>query len=393
MPVEAQSKNNKSLEKLLRRNASPLLLDVLDHPKTYQYQLIYTRINRDQHNQATFKSYFLNVDSKRYFYPASTVKFPAALASLEKLNNLKIEGLDKYTSMLTDSAFSKQTSVQTDNTSANKLPSIAHYIKKIFLVSDNDAYNRLYEWLGQKELNEQLQNKGYSRSRITRRFVPMTEEENRHTNPIRFIKDGKLIYEQAATYSDIKFDFSKRVFMGKGHIGRDNKLIAEPLDFTTHNVFPLEDQQQMLQSLMFPGSTDKKDFNLTADDYSFLYKTISMLPRQSDYPKYDTEAFFDSYAKFFMYKSGEKKIPDHIKIFSKAGWAYGSLTDNAYIVDLSNRIEFMISATIYVNKDEILNDDKYEYEEIGLPFLREAAEIIYKHELKRKRKYRPSFAF
>lgn len=393
MSVAAQSKNNKSLEKLLRRSASPLLLNILDNPESFQYQIIYTQINRDKNNRPTFKPYFLNVDPKRYFYPASTVKLPAALASLEKLNDLKIEGLDKYTSMLTDSAYSKQTSAHTDITSAEGLPSIAHYIKKVFIVSDNDAYNRLYEWVGQKALNEKLRDKGYSDSRITRRFVPMTEEENRHTNPIRFFKNRQIVYSQAAAYSDTTFDSSKQILIGKSHFDRNGKLVDKPLDFTTHNAFPLEDQQQMLQSLMFPGSTAKKGFNLSADDYSFLYKYMSMLPSQSDYPKYDTTEFFDSYSKFFMYKAEKKNIPDHIKVFNKAGWAYGFLTDNAYIIDLKNHVEFMLSAVIYVNKDEILNDNKYEYDETGLPFFKEVGEIIYKHELKRKRKHQPSFTF
>ncbi|MDP9231009.1 MAG: glycoside hydrolase family 9 protein, partial [Bacteroidota bacterium] len=42
------------------------------------------------------------------------------------------------------------------STAANGFPSIAQYIKKIFLVSDNDAYNRLYEFLGQQTINDKL---------------------------------------------------------------------------------------------------------------------------------------------------------------------------------------------------------------------------------------------
>ena len=41
--------------------------------------------------------------------------------------------------MLTDSSFEKQTSVLRDTTALNGMPSIAQYIRKIFLVSDNDA--------------------------------------------------------------------------------------------------------------------------------------------------------------------------------------------------------------------------------------------------------------
>ena len=49
----------------------------------------------------------------------------------------------------------------------------------------------------------------------------------------------------------------------------------------------------------------------------------------------------------------------------------------------------MLSAVIYVNKDGILNDNKYEYEDVGYPFFKEVYNIIYRYELRRKRKYAP----
>ncbi|WP_242926269.1 serine hydrolase [Pontibacter vulgaris] len=378
---------------MLRRQASPLLKDVLNKPDTYQYQIIYTRINRDKNNQPHFKHSYYNVDRNRYYNPASTVKLPTAILALEKLNELKVNNLDKYTPMLTDSAFSKQTKVAADSTSKNGLPSIAHYIKKVFLVSDNDAYNRLYEFVGQQTLNEKLWQKGYKDVRITRRFTPMTPEENRHTNPIRFLQEGKLVYAQPAAYSKATFDFSKKILIGKGHYNWDEKLINEPIDFTTHNNLPLEDLQQMVQAVMFPESVPaQKRFNLTQQDYTFLHEYMSKLPYQSDYPKYDTTEFFDSYTKFFLYKSGKSKIPDYMRIYNKTGWAYGFLTDASYIVDTKNNVEFMLSAVIYVNSDGILNDNKYEYDETGLPFFKEIGEIIYNYELKRNKKYKPQLS-
>jgi hypothetical protein len=52
----------------------------------------------------------------------------------------------------------------------------------------------------------------------------------------------------------------------------------------------------------------------------------------------------------------------------------------------------MVTATIYVNKDEILNDDKYEYNEIALPFFYTLGQHLYQYELVRKRKYRPDLS-
>ena len=388
--VSAQQKTDPWLEKMMRSQASPLLRKILDQPDTFHYQLIYTQINRDKHNRPHFKNYYLHEDKDSYFNPASTVKMPVAFAALEKLNELHINGLDRNTPMLTDSSFSGQISVGKDSLSVNGFPSIAQYIREIFLISDNDAYNRLYEFIGQQTLNEKLRRKGYTQSRITRRFMPMTEEENRHTNNIRFVKDGKLIFEQPPALSAISFDFSKKHLEGHAYYNRNDSLINVPMDFTTHNNMPLEDLQQMLQSVLFPQSVaSKKRFSLSEDDYNFLYQYMSELPYESRYPHYDTTEYFESYTKFFMFKAGRGHIPPYIRVFNKPGWTYGYLTDVAYIADFKNNTEFMLSACIYTNSDGVLNNDKYDYDTIGYPFFKETGNIIYNYELQRQRKHKP----
>ena len=163
------------------------------------------------------------------------------------------------------------------------------------------------------------------------------------------------------------------------------------MDFTTHNNAPLQNLQQLMQSVLFPASVPKQQrFNLKKDDYKMLYRYMSQLPFESKYPKYDTTEFFDSYTKFFMFKADESKIPPHIRVFNKTGWSYGFLTDVAYIVDFKNKVEFMLSGVIYVNSDGVLNDDKYEYKETGYPFFKEVGNIIYDYELNRSRKYKPN---
>ncbi|MDQ6891042.1 MAG: hypothetical protein M3Z56_12285, partial [Bacteroidota bacterium] len=231
---------------------------------------------------------------------------------------------------------------------------------------------------------------GYKDMRITRRFVPMNEEENRHTNPIRFVENGKLLYQQPAAYNSKPFDFSRHILIGNAHYDRDEKLINTPMDFTTHNNAPLEDLTQILQSVLFPESVpEKQRFNLNDDDYKFLYQYMSKLPFESKFPAYDTTEFFSSYTKFFMFKSGRTPLPSYIRVFNKPGWSYGFLTDVAYIVDFKNKIEFILSGVIYVNSDGVLNDDKYDYDETGYPFFKEVGNIIYQYELSRKRKFTP----
>jgi hypothetical protein len=113
---------------------------------------------------------------------------------------------------------------------------------------------------------------------------------------------------------------------------------------------------------------------------------MSQLPSETTFPEYDLKEHYDSYVKFFMYGTQkETKIPKNIRIFNKVGWAYGFLTDVAYIVDFEKNIEFMLSATIYCNADGVLNDDRYDFDTVGLPFLEKLGQLMYDYEVKRER--------
>ena len=295
--------------------------------------------------------------------------------------------------MIYDSNYIGQKPLLKDSTSDNGYPSISNFIKRAFLISENDPYNRMYQFMGQEAINNKLHQKGYERLRITRQFMGFSEEQNRHTNPIRFLNpDGSILFAQAGAYHTKAFDFSQRFLLGKGYLNKNDSLINEPFDFTKHNYIPLEDFQQMLQSVLFPNSVpEKQRFNLQKEDRDFALKYLSQYPSETSYPKYNDSVFYDSYVKFY-FQDSTHKMPSNIRVFNKVGWAYGFLTDVSYVIDLKNRIEYMISSTIYVNQDEILNDNKYEYETVGHPFLNDLGKLVYEFELKRTRKYHPDLS-
>jgi len=374
------------IENILKQNEKLFPL-VLENPQKYRVQIIYTQIDKTKSGAAKLSTYKYRLDARKYFYPASTVKLPAALLTLEKLNQLSIKGLTKETSLRIDSAYSGQTKVEYDSSSQNKLPSLANYIKKVFLVSDNDAYNRLYEFLGQRSINEKLWRKEYLNALINHRFVGgLTREENRFTNPFTFYSKDKIIYEQPLQFNHDQYQNDvEDLLQGKGVVEGDS-VHSHPKDFTLSNYFALEEQHEMLKSIFFPQSVAmEKRFNLTKEDFVFLKKYMSMLPRESEFAEYhDYKHYPDGCAKFFLCGDTKDTLPNYLRIYNKAGMAYGYLTDNAFIVDSKNKVEFLLSAVIYVNEDEIFNDDKYEYDEIGLPFLANLGRVIYKYELERK---------
>ncbi|MEN7548117.1 serine hydrolase [Rapidithrix thailandica] len=380
---------NQLLENLMQSQPD-VFGEILKKHKKYEVQIIYTQIDRDAENKPSFTSHYFNVSPEHYFYPASTVKLPVALLALEKLNKLQVEGLDKYSTMLTDSAYHGQIAVHQDPTSQSGQPNIAHYIKQILLVSDNEAYNRLYEFVGQAEINRALKEKGFAQTDIIHRLsVHASEKENRYTNPVRFVENGKEVYRQPLVYNDQALANRKKVKKGKGFM-KDGELVKKPMDFTHKNKMPLAEMQAILKAVLFPESVPAHQrFDLAPEDYRFLYQYMSQLPGESSYPSYDPETYHDAYAKPLLYGNSKEPLPKHIRIFNKLGNAYGYSIDNAYVVDFKNKVEFMLSAVIHTNENQVFNDDRYEYEEIALPFMKNLGQLIYDYELKRTRTHHP----
>lgn len=369
---------------------------ILNDSTKHEVQIVYTQIDRDKNNKPSFTTYTYNVDRNRYFFPASTVKLPLSLLSLEKINNLNIKGLTKETPLKIDSASRKQIAVSTDTSAVNSLPSIGQYIKKILLVSDNDGYNRLYEFLGQQYINETLKQKGFNDVRILTRYIVGDDTITaRYTNPIQFYNEKKIVYSQPQIYNETDyFKGLKPIMRGIGYMNSKDSIIYKPFNFGLKNCYPLEEQQKLLRTLMFPETVPSSQrFNLTNDDYNFLYKYMSMLPAESKHPDYsNAKEYKPSIVKFLMFGDKTDNIPANIRIFNKIGDSYGYLIDNAYIVDFDKKVEFMLSAVVFSNADGIFNDSKYEYETICYPFMGNLGRLIYDYEVNRTKKQLPDLS-
>lgn len=370
-------------------NKKPILKMVSQDYKKYKLQIIYTQITRDKDNKPNFKNYTFKVDSSNYFYCASLVKLPCSILALEKVNGLADKKIDRNTIMFTDSLGSCQRSVKKDTTSLNGYPSIAQYIKKMLLVSDNSAYGRVYEFLGVDYIHSCLADLGYKNMRIVHRFDGnCVGTEHTTTNPISFYDDKmNLLYRQNQQQSTKTYTSPiGTIHVGKAYMNKQNKKIFEPKDFTNMNYISLENIHSILQRLVFYDYADKlSQYRISKDDQLFLMKYLSMYPKESAYPTYPTKTYFDSYKKYFIYGDSKKPITDtSIKITNIVGQSFGFMVDCAYITNTSKHIEFMLSAVIYTNNNEVINDGKYEYQTVALPFLAELGRQIYNYELEMK---------
>lgn len=380
-----------------------LLRDVFDQSDHYEVQIRYTQIDRDMDGRPSFKTYDYHYDSTFYFYPASTVKMPTSFLALEKLNEINAANaevkLTRATTMFIEQSRDVQTEAYTDSTTYNLLPSIASYIDKVFVVSDNDAYNRLYEFCGQDYINEKLRAKGvFTNSRIVHRVgAPgYSTMENRHTNGIKFIdEEGSVLYYQPLQEARGNYFYPlKSTQKGKGYyVDSTDQTVMEPFDMSKKNFFNLRDLEATLMRVIFPESFESKErYMLTEDQYKFLYKSMLKLPKDYSYLMDDeNEEYYDGYVKFFLFGDTKTDIPEDIHIMNKVGNAYGYLTDCAYIFDASSGLEFFLTATIHVNENRIYNDGNYEYEEVGIPFLAELGRQIFDYEKSRTRPNKANF--
>ena len=391
LPSIAQTDAN-LLEKLMQQKPDQFG-KMLAHPNDYRLQIIYTQIDRDKNNIPHFKEYAYHLNPKEYFYPASTVKMPLAFLALEKINNLKVKGLTKSTLMVYDSVADRQETIYNNPYSINGTQNIEQAVKEIFLVSDNNAANRLFEFVTPHTVHEQLAAKGYKDVFIRNRLeLGRSAKENRSTQAIDFYNEkGKVIYHQPAQFNKDSLPYYN-AFIGNGYWNNQDSLIKGPLNFSEKNRIYLNDLTHILKSVLFFDQTPPAQrFNLTTEDRKFLLHWMHTLPTESQYPTYDTANYWPAYCKFLYTGSAKGPFPSNIKIFNKVGDAYGFLLDIAYVVDPEKKVEFMLSAVIYCNKDGIQNKNEYDYDTIGYPFYKNLGQLIYDYEWKRKKEFLPHF--
>jgi hypothetical protein len=371
-----------ALQKVLR--SKPILKEVVKNKYKYRLQLIYTKISRDSLNNPSYKHYSFNVDSNLYFYPASTAKLFASVYAMEIIHKELKDSISIETPLKAFANGQCQTDELYDSLAYDYKPSLSNYIKRMLLVSDNLAYNRVFDFIGQDYFQRESRRLGFKQTIINQRFDwRCTTEDNRFHNAFTFYSNDSTVKLRTQAITTEEYVNPVRdVTIGKGFYINDS-LTGKPKQFRFNNNIPLKDLNSLLEKIM---NVNDSSLRLSLDDRKFLWEYLSKYPNESAYPAYDT-SYYTLYKKY-LYYGGERGInPDsNIRSFNIVGQAYGFTTDAAYIVDFKNKIEFILSATIYTNENEILNDGKYEYAQVAMPFLKTLGEQIYKQELKTKPK-------
>ena len=172
----------------------------------------------------------------QYFYPASAIKLPIAALTLDKMRT--IENIDRNTPLNILPGIGGLSGENEYTTSPTGFPTIGHYIHKLFVVSDNNAFNRLYEFLGRDHINQKLWDLGYPDTRIFHRLsLNLKEDQNRYSNSIRFFKGSKVLYDKPSEISIIPMKPSVNEYLiGDAH-KKNGTLIGSPMNFSDKNFF------------------------------------------------------------------------------------------------------------------------------------------------------------
>ena len=378
----SNTKNTNLLHDILQDSKEPIIKKVLSDLNSHEVQILFTRIHRDSLGVPKLERHTFQVNSKKYFYPASTVKFPVAILALQKIRKLQSQGVPIKADTPFKVLYSENVIKKTDSTHPKNNLTIAHLIKKIFLVSDNMAYNYLFDFIGRDDANKAIHNIGITNFNLSHKFSD-SDLENKNSTPrfIFFNQKGDTIYNQAPITSNqkIKNTHLDGVLKGKGYV-KDGTIIDESMDFSEKNYASIAALNQILERIIFPKVFSRNEqFNIEPEDYFFLRYWMSRTPNEVTIPFYDRETFFDSYCKFFIYGDKKGEMTNNTRIYNKVGLAYGTTTDLAYVKD-RNGIEFFLTATILTNKNEIFNDNTYEYDQLGIPFLAALGREIYQFE-------------
>ena len=363
--------NSNPIELVIK--SDPYLKEIIKDKEDYEIQVMLTKINHDN-TKIDFQNYQYQHDENQYFYPASTIKLPIVVLTLKKINELRSKGSDITLK-------SKIILNNVDNYSNFKLQdsitSFQNLIADIFLVSDNSASNILIDFIGYNYFNDEMQNAGFDRTYLNHKFNPdpyvnsTWQISDLDNNIISSINDNQKIIKADDKINGLDKG-ERRYFNGE--------ILDESLNFSEKNRFSITDMHNLIKYIFYPEIFDKANtFNLNVEDYDFIRYWMSRFTYEDIGEKFiGDEKFFETYNKFFIHGDEQNVSNEQIRVYNKIGQAYGTSIDNGLIKNYQNNVEFILTSTIYTNKNKVINDNLYEYDDIAEPFLAKLSRAIYK---------------
>jgi hypothetical protein len=378
---------NDSLLYQILKGKDPLIDEVLNNPSRYEFQLIYTKINR-QDSKLILEERSLNKD-KFYFNPASLIKFPLAVVGLEYLYSLRKYGAGLNSKILLNTCSCDFGTNQYVSKSANPTPE--QFVREMMIMSNNDAYNLFFDLVGIDRCNTRMKEMGLNGIIMRRRIsAGCSDENNRINGGIQLLNDNdSVIYKVPcdSSITNLMPDSSLPTKAGRSHFEKGKK-INKPFDYSKSNHVRLADANDLMIRLFFTELIKDSGALFKFDDVyrNFFIESLGGFPRELLNAAQDYSKTPDHYYKFFMDPSVMNTSTGNFRIYNKVGLAGGFVSDVSYFEDKENNISFFLSGAVFAKKDGIINGGKNNYNDLGIPLFRKIGSLIYRYEQEEKNK-------
>lgn len=373
----AQSDGDLILKMVAGRDS--LVDEVLRNAGRYHLQIMLS-LERPDSLGGGFTHSQLNRD-RYYFYPASLIKFPLAVVAAEQMSRLsRTQGLTLDDGM----AFSlcscdKGTSGYLGKT---RPASFRQVLREMMVMSNNDAYNLMFDMVGIDSVNTRMRELGYGRILMNRRFVsPCESSLQRRFGGIRFHStDGALKHLIPCTDSKGIWEFGSDWPHEAGYRHMvDGKWVAGPNSYRGGNHVSLHEAHDLMIRLVRPDAFGSDTLRLDSTTRAELIQSMGMFPRELESVFYPKGKYPDHYYKFFLDPKTMQTADGTLRIYNKVGLASGFLSDVSYFHDDTNGVRFFLSACILASRKGDAGSGKYDYYDLGIPFLRRLGTLIYRH--------------
>lgn len=332
-----------------------------------------------------------------YIYPASTVKLPTAVAALmtlaelaERVGRPEIGAASplRFWPCLPGESVAE---VDATNVPSRRITA-GHDARRVCVVSDNPAHNRLYGIVGHEEVNRRLWAMGLTTARINHRLAEpgRTWEEHRRTPRVDVLGgDGAAVAELPARESGLMIDNEgvPGLEVGTAHVDpMTGERVEGPLSFLKRNRLGLHDQQAVLMKVLLPGAAAPDEvtrpIGLRESDRLLLCDALWPTPRQSGLVGLSKPGMGpppDEFVKFMV--PGLRRAlagtrADDIAVFNKVGMAYGFFTDNALVVRRGSSRGVLVAGAMYANESAVLGLDTYDEKTVARPVFEAIGEVV-----------------
>lgn len=364
-----------------RLRADPHFLKLVADPAKYRLQILVAEVVQAPDGARRLVRHGYRVGAE-YIYPASAIKTFASVAAMRAVAALPPTpsgaraDLDTPLAVCTFGADRCARTRDRSNRDGGAI-TLGHEIRKTQIVSDNDAFNLLYNFVGHRELNEYLHTHGFPDVRVEHRLSTGERPAGHRRTPRLELRVGDEILAIPERVSDLvtRPADAPAIPVGVAHRGPDGGDIPAPKDFLDNNAAPLCALQRLTVALVAP-ELGAVDLGLAPADRERLLAAMQVDPHASRNPRYTSPSQNVDRFKPLLPGIARVRPRARIRYVNKAGKAYGFHLENAYISDLETGRAFLVAAAIHADRDGVVDDDRYDYADVTVPFFADLGELL-----------------